>query len=267
MTPVRLGDRCAIVTGAGSGIGKAIALRFAAEGASVVCADIDALAADATRDEVARMGGQATCIATDVSDSRSVERCASHALDWRGAIDILVNSAGIIRQGDAMSATITDWDAVISVNLTGSWLMCRSVLPAMVGQSRGSIVNIASISSIVADPLTAAYTASKGGVAALTRSIALDFAQHKIRANAICPGTTKTPLVINHYLQHGQIEGGDIEKGLAAKFARYPLRRFAEPEEVAALAAYLASDEAGFMTGALLPLDGGLTATAWQLGQ
>ena len=265
--PARLEGKAAIVTGAASGLGRAIALMFAAEGARVVCADLDAAGAEATASQIGHDGGEAVAVTTDVASEEAARSCVARAVARLGRVDCLVNSAGIVRDGTAMDTDLATWNLVIGVNLTGLWLMCRAVLPHMKERRAGSIVNIASVGALVAAPSNAAYITSKGGVAALTRSIAIDFAPDNIRANAICPGTVPTPLVINHYINRGEVAAGDVAAGIAATRQRYPLRRHGTPEEIAALAVYLGSDESGFMTGSLLPIDGGISAAAWQVGQ
>ncbi|MER2535611.1 MAG: SDR family NAD(P)-dependent oxidoreductase [Rhizobiaceae bacterium] len=264
----RLSGSAAIVTGAGSGIGKATALAFGAEGARTVCADINLENAEATAAGIRDAGGDAFAVAVDVAEEASAEACVKAALDRYGAIDAIANCAGIVRNGTAMNTDLATWNLIIGINLTGLWLMCKAVLPHMVERRSGSIINIASVGSLVASPSNAAYIAAKGGVATLTKSMAVDFAPYNIRANAICPGTVPTPLVINHYMNRGEVDPNDIAAGIAATEKRYPLHRHGRPEEIAALAVYLASHrESGFMTGSLLPIDGGISAAAWQVGQ
>lgn len=259
----RLPNRVALVTGAASGIGLAIAKRFVAEGASVFLADRNIAEAE----QAVRDIGAGQAIALDVTDDASVRTCIARVDAASDGIEVLVNSAGIFREGDAVACTDDDWAAVIGINLTGSWRMCRAALPGMVARGRGTIINIASISAICADPNNAAYTASKAGVVGLTKSIALDFAASGIRANAICPGTMLTPLVLNRYCALGETEAAEQLAGFGKRALRYPVGRFGKPEEVAALAVYLASGEADFMTGAVLPLDGGITSASWNSTQ
>jgi len=264
----RLAGKVAIVTGAASGIGKGIALKFGAEGARTVCADINQAAASATAEEIAAIGGEAIAVQLDVSSEASCEACVARAVEQYGAPDSLVNCAGIVRNGTAVDTDIQTWNAIMNVNLTGVWLMCKAVLPLMIERKSGSIINIASVGSLVASPSNFAYIAAKGGVSAMTKSIAVDFAPYNIRANAICPGTVPTPLVVNHYINRGEVDPDNIEPGLAGARARYPLRRLGKPEEIGALAVYLAADEeSGFMTGSVIAIDGGISATAWQVGQ
>jgi NAD(P)-dependent dehydrogenase (short-subunit alcohol dehydrogenase family) len=264
----RLAGKVAIVTGAGSGIGKACALKFGEEGAATTCADINVEAARATADEILARGGEAVALHLDVASESSAEACVAATVERFGPPDSIVNCAGIVRNGTAMNTDLETWNLIVGINLTGVWLMCKAALPHMVERKSGSIVNIASVGSLVASPSNAAYIAAKGGVATLTKSIAVDFAPYSIRANAICPGTVPTPLVINHYINRGEVDPHDVEASIAETRKRYPLHRHGRPEEIAALAVYLASDEeSGFMTGSLIPIDGGISATAWQVGQ
>jgi len=271
MQEIRKSDRLAgtgaIVTGAGSGIGKGIALALARAGAVTLCADINAGAAECTAREIVAQGGLASAIHLDVTSESSAQAAVAAMLERHGVLHSLINCAGIARSGTAMDTELDVWSQVMAVNLTGTWLMCKAVLPHMVAQRSGSIINIASQAAIVAAPAHAAYTASKGGVTALTRSIAVDFAPHNVRANAICPGTVPTPLVVDHYIQRREATEDRIDEGVAATKRRYPLRRHGRPEEIGALAVHLASEEeSGFMTGAIIPVDGGVSATAWQVG-
>lgn len=267
-TSGRLAGQVALVTGGGSGIGKATALAMAAEGATVAVADIAEAAARATVAEIEGAGGRAMAAVVDVAKEDSVAAAVAAVKDAVGPVDTLANCAGIVRNGTAMDTDLDTWNLILGINLTGLWLMCRAVLPQMVERKAGSIVNIASVGSLVASPSNAAYIAAKGGVATLTKSIAIDFAPYNVRANAICPGTVPTPLVINHYINRGEVSADNIEASLATTHKRYPLNRHGRPEEIAALAVYLASPaESGFMTGSLLPIDGGLSAAAWMVGQ
>lgn len=263
---LRLAGKVVIVTGAASGLGKESALAAAAEGARIVACDVNAAGAKTVAREIAAAGGEAVAATVDVSDMVQTQKAAKLAVKTYGRIDALMNFAGIVINGSATAADQASWDKVIAVNLTGTWLMNRAVLPAM-QETGGAIVNIASVGGMVGVPGIAAYAASKAGVIGLTRQIATDYAQFNVRANAICPGTVPTPLVVNHYIVRGEAEKGKIEEGLKAATKRYPLRRLGKESEIAALAVFLASDEAAFITGAAVPIDGGLTAVAWQVGQ
>jgi NAD(P)-dependent dehydrogenase (short-subunit alcohol dehydrogenase family) len=263
----RLAEKAILVTGAGSGLGKATALLCAKAGGLVVCGDINEAAAGATAEQIALAGGVASPHRVDVADSDSTLEIAEFASSEYGRIDALINFAGISGAGTAVSTDPAVWSRVIAINLTGVWLMCRAVLPVMVARKSGSIVTVASVAAIVGVPASAPYSAAKAGVVGLTRSMAVDFAPDNVRANVICPGTVPTPLTIGHYLTRGDITPAAIEEGLRATHSRVPLRRHGTAEEIAALALYLASDESSFMTGAVLPIDGGVSAAGWQVGQ
>lgn len=263
----RLAGKTVIVTGAGSGLGMACALMAAAEGAMVVCGDIDEKTAASTAAEANAKGGEAIAARVDIADLASTEALVAAALERYGQIDVLMQIAGIEGNGTAASVDPETWHRVIAVNLTGAWLMSRAVLPEMMRRQSGSIVLMASVSGLVGVPGIAPYAAAKGGVIALTKQMACDFAPSNIRVNAICPGTVPTPLVINSYLRRGDITPENLAEGLARTTARYPLRRHGTAEQVAALAVHLASDESGFTTGAAIPVDGGLSAVGWLVGQ
>jgi NAD(P)-dependent dehydrogenase (short-subunit alcohol dehydrogenase family) len=243
-----------MVTGAGSGIGRAAALRFAAEGATVVCADLDETAVAATAQAA---GEPAVARAVDVADEASTLALAGR----HPAVDVLVHCAGVLGDGDALATSPASWGRVLAVNLTGTWLMARAVLPGMLERGRGAIVNLASVAGLAGIPANAAYAAAKGGVVALTRQMAVDFAAGGVRVNAICPGTLPTPLVRARFP-----DAAAAEAGLARAASRYPARRLGTAEEVAGLALYLASDEAAWVNGAAIPVDGGLLAAAWLPG-
>ena len=263
----RVEGKAILVTGGGSGLGQASAVLCGTEGAHVVCADINMEAAAATATSITAAGGNATAVEVDVSDAESTVACSRYCLERFGRIDALMNFAGISGNGSATTVDRATWDRVLSINLTGVWLMCRAVLPTMAAQKSGSIINVASIAALGGVPATAPYAAAKAGVIGLTRNMAVDYAGDNIRTNVICPGTVPTPLTLAHYLRRGEITADAVEDGLRATHARYPLRRLGRPEEIAALALYLSSDESGFVTGAVIPIDGGVSATAWQVGQ
>jgi NAD(P)-dependent dehydrogenase (short-subunit alcohol dehydrogenase family) len=184
-----------------------------------------------------------------------------------GPVEILVHCAGIAGNGTATSTDLATWERVIGVNLTGTWLMSRAVLPGMIEARRGSIVNIASIAGIVGVPGTVAYAAAKAGVAGLTRAMAIDHAAEGVRINALAPGTVPTPLVLAAYAARGEVDSDQIASGLdAVARSRYPAQRLGSPQEIANTALFLASDEALWITGVVLPIDGGLTASAWLAG-
>jgi NAD(P)-dependent dehydrogenase (short-subunit alcohol dehydrogenase family) len=250
----RLAGKCAIVTGGASGIGLAAAQLFAREGARVVIADLagaEEAAAEIARG-VAAAGGAAAGITVDVTSEDDVARMAEAAGE---RIDVLYANAGIEGAGAAHDLERAAWERVIAVNLTGVWLSVRAVLPAMM-RTGGSIVTQSSTAGLVGVAGLAAYSAAKGGVIALTRQLAVEYGRHGIRANAICPGTVWTPLVERTLAERGL----DAEEAMASAGRGYPLKRFGTPEEVAAFALFLASDESAWITGGAFAADGGYTA-------
>ena len=250
---MRLAEKVAIITGGASGIGKAQAKLFSAEGARVVIADIDEAAAEQTVAAIRGAGGEAVFCATDVTQSHQVEQLVSCAVDSFGKLDVLVNTAGLSfkGKGDWLVAEVVEsvWDTVIDVNLKGTFLCCKYAVPVMVKGGGGSIVNVASIDALRGQEATS-YVASKGGVVALTRSIAVCYAEQNVRANAVCPGPVLTPLAL-------KLSTPEFRR---QRDSHIPMKRRAEPLEIAYATLFLASDEASFITGVLLPVDGGETA-------
>jgi NAD(P)-dependent dehydrogenase (short-subunit alcohol dehydrogenase family) len=244
-----LEDKVAIVTGAGSGIGKAIAQRFAAEGALVVASDVSGAEQHTARE----IGERAVAVRADVSRVDEVRALIESTVSTFGRIDTLVNNAGI--EGD--QATTADcseenFDRVIAVNLRGVFLGMKYALPVMLRGGGGSIINVASVAGLVGFPNIPAYCASKGGVVQLTRTGALEYARQHVRVNAICPGVIWTPMVERF--------SRDTEEGRQQMEQMEPVGRLGTPEDVAAMAVYLASDESAFVTGTALPVDGGMIA-------
>jgi NAD(P)-dependent dehydrogenase (short-subunit alcohol dehydrogenase family) len=248
----RLAGKVAIITGAASGIGRAAAEMFAGEGAAVVVADVQE---DAGKGLVAALndrGARAIFTRTDVADPADVEAMVAAAVDTYGRLDILFNNAGIEGETAPTAETTLDaWSRIITVNLTGVFLGCRYAIPAMLANGGGSIVNNASVAALVGFPGFAAYCASKGGMVQLTKAAALEYATQNIRVNCLCPGVIDTPMVAR--------AASDPEVRAMLEQIE-PVGRFGRPEEVAALALFLASDEASFITGAIIPVDGGLVA-------
>jgi len=254
----KLQGRVAIVTGAGSGIGAATAARFAAEGAAVVCVDLNGDAAEQTAAEIAGLGGRALAAAADVTSSPALDGVTDLALSRFGAIDVCFANAGIAGPGSAADVDDATWAAVIDVNLTGVWRTARAVLPAMLERGRGSIINQASAGGLVGVPGVAAYAAAKGGVIALTRQMAVDYGPCGIRVNAIAPGTVPTPLLrASNAAGGGLMTSAQDQEGIARRF---PLGRIGTPEDIAGAAAYLACDDSAWITGTVLVVDGGMTA-------
>lgn len=245
---MRLKGKTAIVTGGGAGIGEATAALFAREGANVLVVDRDGGAAERVALEI---GGAA--IATDVSDEAEVKAMAARAADLFGDIDILVNNAGYGIRGSVLTIEAADWDALMAVNVKGVFLCSKHIIPLMNGG--GAIVNTASNVANVGLADRAAYVASKGAVAALTRSMALDHADLNIRVNAVAPGTTWSSYFDKILETHPDPEGF-----VAALNARAPMNRVARPDEIAQAILWLASDESSYATGSILTVDGGMTA-------
>ena len=250
-----LATKVAVVTGAGSGIGAAIARLFAAQRARVVVLDLDEAAARRTADQIAEAGGQAVAIACDVADGVQVARVFDRIVAGHDRIDILVNNAGIAHVGTIERTTEDDFERLFAVNVKGVYLCARAAVPMMIAQGGGVILNMASIASLVGVPERFAYSMTKGAVHTMTMSIAVDYVKQHIRCNCICPARIHTPFVDKYVARH--YPGREAET--LAQLANYqPIGRMGTAEEVAHLALYLCSDEAGFVTGQAYPIDGGV---------
>ncbi|MHB1517336.1 MAG: glucose 1-dehydrogenase [Acidimicrobiales bacterium] len=250
----RLDGKIAVVTGASSGIGRVSAMRFAAEGARVVVADLSMEGATTTSAAITAAGGSAIAVQADVSAEAQVAAMVATAGDTYGGLDILFNNAGIFPDDDGgvLDTPPETWQRVMDVNLKGVWLGCRAAIPVMLDRGGGSIVNVASFVALMgAATAQIAYTASKGGVLAMTRELAVEYARKGIRANSICPGPIETPLLAELLADPARRE---------RRLVHVPLGRFGRPEEIADAALFLASDESSFVTGSSLVVDGGITA-------
>ncbi|MFZ8887200.1 MAG: SDR family NAD(P)-dependent oxidoreductase [Steroidobacteraceae bacterium] len=259
----RLAGKVAVVTGAGSGLGRAAAQRFAAEGAQVGCADIDMGLAEAAAADIVAAGGRALAIQLDAASMADNDRMADRLVTAWGRIDVLYANAGIASVGSVTTVSEDEWDRVMAVHLKGTWLASRAVIPAMEAAGGGSIINQASIGALVGFSGIAAYAAAKGGIISLTRQAAIEYAHLGIRCNAVCPGTVPTALVKETYERRGGLDLRNrmpLEEALAANANRYPLKRLGTAEDIANLAVFLASDESAWITGGVFPVDGGYTA-------
>lgn len=251
---MRFKGEVAAVTGAASGIGQATAVAFGREGASVVLVDVDEELGERTASQIRGHGGEATVHAIDVLDEASVHRMMVEVVKRWGRLDVLVNNAGIYFQGDVSKTPLETWNKVLGVNLTGAFLCTKYAVEAMAKNERGVIVNVASEAGLVGIKGQVAYNVSKGGMIALTRSCAVDLAPLGIRVNCVCPGTTATPLV------HAAVNRApDPTAARRALEQIRPLNRLGTPEEIASAILYMASDDAGYATGAILSMDGGYT--------
>ncbi len=250
----RLKTKVAFITGAGQGIGRAIARKMAAEGAAVVIAELNPESGQAVADELNANGHHALFIATDITRESDVKQAIEQTIAHFGKLDILVNNAGITFRYEAVTMTEEQWYKAMDVDVKGVWLCCKYAIPHMQAQGGGAIVNLSSVHGRVTAPKHFPYGAAKAAVLGLTRNIALDYGAHNIRVNAICPGWVRTEAV-EEWIQSQPDPKAYEDRILSFQ----PVRRIGTPEEIANLVAFVASDEASYMTGAELVIDGGLT--------
>jgi meso-butanediol dehydrogenase/(S,S)-butanediol dehydrogenase/diacetyl reductase len=251
---MKLENKVAIITGAGSGIGQATAILFAQEGAKVVVADYAPEGGRATVEEINKNGGEAIFVETDVSKVADVERMVQATIDAYGRIDVLFNNAAVTIPATVVDTTDEVWNRTMDIDLKSIYLACKFAIPHMV-QDGGSIINTASMCGLVASKSQAPYSAAKGGVVALTRQMAIDYAANNIRVNGIAPSEVRTPMFLGFINR-----SPDPEQKMRELMARIPLGRVAEPVELARAALFLACDDSSYITGVTLPVDGGLTA-------
>jgi len=251
----RLAGKTALITGGGTGIGRACAVLFAREGAKVAVAGRRAEPLAAVAAELSGAGEQAFAVVCDVTKSAEVERAVQSVVARFGRLDVVVNNAGAVLAATAEETSEADWDRLLGVNLKGTFLLSRAVLPELRKAGGGVIINIGSVLGLVGMKQRAAYSAAKGGVTLLTKAMALDHAHEGIRINCICPSLVETELIRELFSVVP-----DPEAHRRQRIAQIPLGRLGRPEDVAQLALFLASEESSWLTGAALPLDGGLTA-------
>jgi meso-butanediol dehydrogenase/(S,S)-butanediol dehydrogenase/diacetyl reductase len=253
---MRFADMCSLVTGAASGIGRDIAIRLAAEGSAVAVVDIDLDGAESVTDEIRRRRGTALALAVDVGDADQTTTMAHRVAAELGPVDVLVNCASNMPGDDLLSMTESDWDRDVRTTLRGTYLCTRSVLSSMVDRRTGSIVNVASVNGL-AFYGNEAYSAAKAGVISLTRSVAVRYGSSGIRANAVAPGTVRTPMWDARLAADPQV--------LDRAGSWYPLQRVGEARDVALAVLFLASADAAWISGAVLPVDGGLSAGNYRM--
>ncbi|HKV43185.1 MAG TPA: glucose 1-dehydrogenase [bacterium] len=252
---MRLRDKVVLITGGASGMGRLAALTFAREGARVAAVDVSAAAGGGVAAEIAREGGEAHFVQADVGREHQVRAAVRETVDRFGRLDVLYNNAGIFpeRDGSVVDLDEAVWDQVMTVNLKGIYLCCKHGIPELIRSGGGSIINVASFVALVGCTVPQdAYTASKGGVIALTKSLAVQFGPKRIRANAIAPGPIETPLLMSWLLNNPEAK--------KLRLDRIPMGRFGRPEDIVQMALYLASDESTWVNGSVMVVDGGITS-------
>lgn len=254
----RFVDHVVMITGAANGIGEACALRFAREGAHIVCLDVAEAANAATAVSCQELGGEAIALRCDVTDKESVATAVDTTLQKWGRIDTLVASAGIYTGSPLPDVSLPQWSRTIEINLTGTFLTNQAVAPVMIKQGSGSIINLSSMAGKTSWPASAEYSASKSGVIGLTRSVAMELAAHGATANAVCPGNTLTDMVRGVAGKVGALDGMSGEEWLQMRANDCPMKRLAQPWEIAGVIAFLASADARYLTGQAIEVDGGM---------
>lgn len=258
---MKFAGKVALVTGGGSGIGRAVALAFAKEGASVCVVDIEAASAAHTVSEIKNAGGKAIATTGDIASPETAPNAVSSSVKQFGSVDFLFNNAGVEFISPLMETSVADWDRVMDVNMKGTYMMTKAALEVMVPKKFGVIINNASDAGLRGIKLNAAYSSSKAGIIHLTRSLSLDYAAQGIRTNCICPGCIRTPLCERFNADVGARKGITGEQALQEFVeANIPMQRVGTPEEVASVVTFLCSEDARYINGAIIPIDGGLTA-------
>jgi len=256
---MRLGGKVAIITGSARGIGRGIALRFAREGAKVGILDLDLVQCQAVVDDIKAAGGDGLALAADITDETQVDHIVTQMRQQFGVVNVLVNNAAVMPAGPLHLTTPADFDRCIAVNLRGTYLMCRAVIPGMLEIGKGSIIHMSSVTGILGLPGLAAYSATKAGLSGLARAMSTDYARQGIRINAVAPGTIDSPML------HDFLAAQQNPEPLRRQFDNmHPIGRVGQIDEVASVFVFLASDESSFVTGATYTVDGGLSVKGEQ---